>query len=116
MDANFDLDILSQQLQVGDNLELTILDGDLVPGQKIVIPIASKQKTRYHLVLFFQHHIQSLNLADEEKPVPKCRDLVIDHIEIIDLERGYLATHDKDMVWSNQLVTWREIGRGPDSI
>lgn len=115
MDANFDLDILSQQLKVGADLELTILDGDLVPGQKIVIPIASKQKTRYHLILFFQHHMQSLNLADEEKLFLNSRDLVIDHMEIIDLERGYLATHDEEMIWSNQLVTWRQIASCSDS-
>lgn len=59
--------------------------------------------------------MQRLKLADEAEPIPKYRDLVIDHMEIIDLGRGYLATHDEKMIWSNQLVTWREIASRSNS-
>lgn len=112
MDANFNLDILSQQFQVEDVIELTILDGDLAPGQTVEISIMSKRMTRYHLYLFFQHQTHRLDLAEvEEEDSTEKIDLRIDHLDIISPEKGYIATYDSEMCWSNQLVMWKKVGQ-----
>lgn len=110
MNTDLDLDSLSQQFQVEDIIELTILDGDLAPGQTVEISIASKRMTRYHLHLFFQHQMHSFDLAEvEEEARAEKIDLTIDHMDIISSEKGYIATYDGEMCWSIQLVKWKKL-------
>lgn len=116
MNTDLDLDSLSQQFQVEDVIELTILDGDLAPGQTVEISIASKRMTRYHLYLFFQHQTHSFNLAEVEAAANSEKvDLTIDHMDIISPEKAYISTYDSKMCWSNQLVTWKKIGSHSNS-
>lgn len=110
MDADFDLDSLSQQLQVEDTIALTILNGGLAPGQTVEISIVSKRMTRYHLYLFFQYQMQSFDLAEVEKgSITKKVDLTVDHMDVVSSEKAYLSTYDEKMRWSNHLVTWKKI-------
>lgn len=115
MDTDLDLDSLSQQLQVGDAIVLSILDGDLAPGQTAEITIVSKRMTRYHLYLFFQYQMQRFNLAEvKEKNHAGQVDLTVDHMDVIGSEKAYMSTYDEEMCWSNHLVTWKKIGSRSD--
>ncbi len=110
MDADFDLDSLSQQLQVRDVIALTILDGDLAPGQTVELSIFSKRKTRYHLYLFFQHQMQGFDLVEVEGGDYAGKvDLTVDHMDVISFEKAYLSTYDEGMCWSNHLVSWKTL-------
>lgn len=110
-----DLDSLSQQLKVGDVLELTILDADFASGQTIEIPIACKHVTKHHLFLHFHQHTLKFDLAEmDEQENDKGLEVMIDHIDIIDTEKAYLSTFDEEMSWSHQLVTWKKIASCSD--
>lgn len=108
MDVDQDLESLSQQLQIGDILELTIIDEEFAPGQKVEIPIACKQTTKYHIFLHFHPHSLSLFLVETEDELnDDWLELTIDHMDVIDTERAYIATYDEAMSWHNHLVTWK---------
>ncbi|ABW32926.1 hypothetical protein AM1_E0157 (plasmid) [Acaryochloris marina MBIC11017] len=112
MDADFDLDSLYQQLQDEDVIELTILDGDLAPGQTAEITVASKWLTRYHLYLFFEHHSQSFDLAGVKEGASKTKvNLIIDHMDAISSEKAYIFTYGSETSWSIQLVQWKKLTR-----
>lgn len=104
------LDSLTQQLKVGDVIEISIIDRDFFPGQTIELPIACKHLTRYNLFLYFHPHRLNLEfIGIGEDTDNEWLALVIDHLETTDLRRGYIATYDEEQCWSNQLVAWRKI-------
>ncbi|UJB72650.1 hypothetical protein HRE53_27910 (plasmid) [Acaryochloris sp. 'Moss Beach'] len=111
------LDALSQQLKVGDVVEISIIDRDFFPGQTIEIPIACKHLTKYNLFLYFHPHrlnLEFIGIGDDTDN--EWLALVIDHLEIADFRRGYIATYDEEKSWSNQLVAWEKIGSSADPI
>lgn len=111
MDGNQGLEPLSNQLKVGDILELTLIDENCTPKQRVEIPIASKHVTKSHIFLDFCPQPLSLNLTEsEDEPNHDWLDLIIDHMDIFDPEKAYIATFDKERAWSNQLVMWKKIG------
>ena len=111
------LDALSQQLMVGDVIEIRIIDRDFFPGQTVEIPIACKHLTKYTLFLHFHPHRLNLEyIGSGDDTDNEWLTLVIDHLEITDLRRGYIATYDEEKCWSNQLVAWEKIGSRSDPI
>lgn len=110
MDGNQGLEPLSHQLKVGDILELTLIDEHCIPRQKVEIPIACKHVTKSHIFLDFCP--QSLSLSKHEnRSDHTCLDITIDHMDIFDPEKAYVATCDKNRSWKNQLVKWKKLVR-----
>lgn len=111
------LDALSQQLKVGDVIEISIIDRDFFPGQTVEIPIACKHLTKYTLFLYFHPHRLNLEyIGSGDDTDNEWLPLVIDHLEINDFRRGYIATYDEEKSWSNQLVAWEKIDSSADPI
>lgn len=110
MDGNQGLEPLSHQLKVGDVLELTLIDENCTPKQKVEIPIACKHVTKSHIFLDFCPQTLSLpkreDWSNHDSP-----DITIDHMDIFDPEKAYVATCDKNRSWKNQLVKWKKLIR-----
>ncbi|WP_041661550.1 hypothetical protein [Acaryochloris marina] len=110
MDKNQDLEPISHQLRVGDTLELTLIDEHCKPMQRFEVPIACKHVTKSHIFLDFRPHTLSVDFAKSGgEPNDDWLDLTIDHMDIFDPEKAYVAACDKGRSWSNQLVTWKKI-------
>lgn len=108
MDGNQDLEPLSHYLKVGDILELTLIDDNCTSKQKVEIPIAGKHVTKSHIFLDFCP--QSLSLSKHEnRSDHTCLDIIIDHMDIFDSEKAYVATCDQNRAWRNQLVKWKKL-------
>ncbi|QUY44809.1 hypothetical protein [Acaryochloris marina] len=116
MDGNQGLEPLSNQLKVGDVLELTLIDENCTPKQKVEIPIACKHVTKSHIFLDFLPHTLSVNFEKSESELNNdWLDLTIDHMDIFDPEKAYIAACDKGRSWSNQLVMWKKKTSHPNS-
>lgn len=110
MDGNQDLEPLSHQLKVGDILELTLINEHCTSRQKVEIPIACKHVTQSHIFLDFCP--QTLSLPKHEKQSNHdSLDITIDHMDIFDREKAYVATCDKNRSWQNQLVRWKKLSK-----
>ncbi|WP_299408212.1 hypothetical protein [Acaryochloris sp. IP29b_bin.148] len=108
MAENQDLEPLSHQLKVGDILELTLIDEHCKPKQRVEIPIACKHVTKSHIFLDFCP--QTLTLPKcEDRSSHDSLDITIDHMDIFDPEKAYVATYSKNKSWKNQLVRWKKL-------
>lgn len=110
MNANQDLERLSNQLKVGDILELTLLDERFTPQPKVEIPITSKHVTKSHIFLDFCPQTLSLP-KHEDWSIHDSRDITIDHMDIFDPREAYVATCDHNRSWQSQLVRWKKLSR-----
>lgn len=112
MSGNLDLEPISHQLKVGDILELILIDERFTAKPIVEIPINSKHVTKSHIFLDFQPQTLSLSLPKpESKSKHNSLDITIDHMDIFDPEKAYVATYDQLRSWRNQLVRWKKLPR-----
>lgn len=108
------LEVLSIQLKVGDVLELTLVDEEFAPEQMIEIPIACKLVKPDAILLHFHPHELELDLNTIDIHSKKDqRYLTVRSLEIVDTEKGFLATEDESGT-ARYHVMWKKIANTYD--
>lgn len=104
------LELLSRQIQVGDVLELTLIEDEEGEGflsQMIEIPIACKHVTENYVSLHFYPHKFMLDIEPEDDGT-SFLPVVINCLEITDANQGVLDIDVEDES-SYQNVKWKKI-------
>ncbi|ABW32317.1 hypothetical protein [Acaryochloris marina] len=108
------LEVLSIQLNVGDILEIAFTGEEFASEQMIEIPIACKLVKKDTLLLYFHPHELDLDLNTLDIHSKKDqRYLTVHSLEIVDAEKGYLATYEEEEFVRYQ-VMWKKIANISD--